>query len=149
MKHGHHKVPRRAPLVSDDRTFENLEAVECWRLVGEHGIGRVVFEGDMRTEVVPTRYDARSRTAYFRAPTYGELARRVHRRTASLQVDDIDEQSFTGWSIVMAGTAPRVDDAATIGSLGSVGRPRPWVPGPETQWIALPVDTVRGQRVST
>ena len=53
--------------VAHDRDFEHLDAAECWRLVGDHGIGRVVFEGDTWTHVVPTTYDAVNGTAYFRS----------------------------------------------------------------------------------
>lgn len=138
------------PDVRDNRTFERLDVEECWRLVGEHGVGRVVFEGDADgTQVVPTRYDARSGTAFFRAQIFGELARRVHTRTTTLQVDELDPHTLTGWSIVMTGTARRVSDAETMASLWTLDRPQPWIPGPFTQWIALPVDHVRGQRVRT
>lgn len=131
------------------RTFEHLDAAECWRLVGQHGLGRVVFAGDTHAQVVPTSYDALSGTAYFRAPTFGELARRVHDHATSLQVDDIDPGTFTGWSVVMSGTAHRVEDAATVASLWPLDRPDPWFPGARPQWIALPVDELHGQRVRT
>ena len=133
--------------VTDTRNFAHLSSEECWRLVGDHGIGRVVFAGDTLTQIVPTTYDAVSGTAYFRAPTFGELARRVDGRTTTLQVDEIDRGTFTGWSVLMTGTAHRVEDAATVASLWSLGRPRAWFPGKQTQWIALPVDSLRGQRV--
>lgn len=129
------------------RTFTHLDADDCWRLVGGHGIGRVVFTGDTYTQVVPTTYDALNGTAYFRAPTFGELARRVDGRIASLQVDDIDRGTFTGWSVLMTGIAHRVDDPAVVASLWALGRPHAWFPGKQTQWIALPVDTVRGQLI--
>ncbi len=125
--------------VNEHRTFEQLDVDECWRLVGEHGVGRVVFRGDTDTQIVPTRYDARSGIAYFRAPAFGELARQVHGRPISLQVDDIDPHTFTGWSVVMSGTALRVDDATTVAALWSRGRPRAWLPGADTRWMALPV----------
>ena len=134
--------------VNDTRPLAHLDPDECWRLMGSHGVGRGVFTGDTHTQIVPTTYDAASGTAYFRAPTFGELARRVHGHTASLQVDDIDRSTFTGWSVLMTGTAHRVKDATTVASLWSLGRPDAWYPGPQTQWIALPVDTLRGQRVS-
>lgn len=133
--------------VAHDRDFEHLDAAECWRLVGEHGIGRVVFEADTWTQVLPTTYDAVNGTAYFRTPIFGELARRVDGRTVSLQVDEIDRATFTGWSVLMTGTAHRVEDAATVASLWSLGRPHAWFPGAQTQWIAVPVDAVLGQRV--
>lgn len=130
------------------RSFEHLGTEECWRLVGRHGVGRVGFKtGGDHVRIVPTRYDAHSGTAYFRAPTFGELARSIHGRTASLEVDDLDRSTFTGWSVLMTGVARRVEDPATMASLWSLGRPHPWFPGPETQWIALPVDEIRGQRV--
>lgn len=133
--------------INDTRTLAHLDAGECWRLVGDHGVGRVVCAGDASTQVVPTAYDAVNGTAYFRALTFGELARRVDGRATSLQVDDLDRGMLTGWSVVMTGTAHRVEDATTVASLWGLGRPRAWFPGAQTQWIALPVDTVRGQRV--
>lgn len=134
--------------VNTHRTFANLSTDECWRLVGSHGVGRVVVSGDSYTQVVPTTYDAIIRTAYFRAPTFGQLARRSDGHTISLCVDDIHGETLTGWSVQMSGSAHRVEDAATVASLWSLGRPHAWFPGAQTQWIALPVEHVRGQRVS-
>lgn len=133
--------------VSNARKFSQLVPDECWRLVGSHGIGRVVFTGDTHPQIVPTTYDAVNGTAYFRAPAFGELARRVDGQTTSLQVDDIDPETFTGWSVLMTGTAHRVEDAATMASLWGLGRPPSWFPGAQSQWIALPVDALRGERV--
>lgn len=143
------RSPNSTNSVNAARTFAHLDPDECWRLVGRHGVGRVVFTGDTYTQVVPTTYDAVNGDAYFRAPTFGELARRVDGHTASLQVDEIDPNAFTGWSVLMTGTAHRVQDAATVASLWSLGRPHAWLPGAQTQWIALSVDHVRGQRVGT
>jgi nitroimidazol reductase NimA-like FMN-containing flavoprotein (pyridoxamine 5'-phosphate oxidase superfamily) len=127
---------------------ENIGPVECWQLVAEKGVGRVGFMEDSRLRIVPTRYDAEGHTAYFRALTYGELALGGQDRAMSLQVDEVDLESFTGWSVLMSGQAHRVKDAATIASLWVLGRPHPWVSGTETQWIALVVDTIEGQRVA-
>lgn len=133
--------------VNTPRNFANLDADECWRLVGRHGVGRVIFAGDAWAQVVPTIYDAINGTAYFRVPTFGELARRADNQTISLSVDDVDHATFTGWSVQLIGTAHRVADAATVASLWSLGRPPTWFPGAETQWLALPVEHLRGQRV--
>ena len=119
--------------LSSTRTFANLDVAACWCLVGDHGVGRVVFA---------------SGTAYFRAPTFGDLARRADRHVISLQVDDIDPSTLTGWSVQMSGEAHRVEVAATVASRWSLGRPHTWFPGAQTQWIAIPVDHVQGQRVS-
>lgn len=97
---------------------------------------------------MPTIYDAVRGTAYFRAPVFGELARRAAGHEVSLQVDNVDGGHLTGWTVQMTGTAHRVEDTATVASLWSFGRPQPWFPGVQTQWIALPVADVRGQRVS-
>lgn len=133
--------------LNEIRTFAHLGPDECWRLIGSHGIGRVVFTGETHTQIVPTTYDAANGTAYFRAPAFGELARRVDGRTASLQVDDIDRGTFSGWSVLMTGTAHRVEKAATVAALWRLGRPHAWFPGTQVQWIALPVTIVRGERV--
>ncbi|RYC13869.1 pyridoxamine 5'-phosphate oxidase family protein [Nocardioides zhouii] len=138
----------RTSKANTPRTFTDLGADECWRLVGVHGVGRVVFAGATYTRVVPTTYDAIHGTAYFRAPTFGELARRADGHEVLLCVDNVDRHDLTGWSVEMTGTAHRVEDAATVATLWSLGRPQSWFPGLQTQWIALPVAQVRGQRVS-
>jgi nitroimidazol reductase NimA-like FMN-containing flavoprotein (pyridoxamine 5'-phosphate oxidase superfamily) len=136
-----------AMQLNDTRIFERLGAEECWLLVGGQGVGRIGFMGETHVQIVPTRYDAQRGTAYFRAGTFGELARRVHGQAVSLQVDDLDRGTFSGWSVVMTGTAHRVEDATTVAARWSVGRPAPWLPTPESQWIALQVDDIRGERV--
>jgi nitroimidazol reductase NimA-like FMN-containing flavoprotein (pyridoxamine 5'-phosphate oxidase superfamily) len=128
-------------------TFERLDPDECWTLVGGHGVGRIGFMGETHIQIVPTRYDALRGTAYFRAGTFGELARRVHGHAVSLQVDDLDRRTFSGWSVVLTGTAHRVEDAATVAARWSVGRPSPWLPGADSQWIALQVNAILGERV--
>jgi nitroimidazol reductase NimA-like FMN-containing flavoprotein (pyridoxamine 5'-phosphate oxidase superfamily) len=136
------------PLPQNDtRTLRRLDVEECWQLVGSQGVGRIGVMGETHVQIVPTRYDAERGTAYFRAGTFGELARRVHGRAVSLQVDDLDRRTFSGWSIVMSGTAHRVDDAEMIAARWSVGRPSPWLPGPNSQWIALQIDDIKGERV--
>jgi nitroimidazol reductase NimA-like FMN-containing flavoprotein (pyridoxamine 5'-phosphate oxidase superfamily) len=133
--------------LHEPRTLERLDADECWVLVGSQGVGRIGFMGETHIQIVPTRYDAQHGTAYFRAGTFGELARRVHGQAVSLQVDDLDRHTFSGWSVVMTGTAHRVEDAATVAARWSAGRPSPWLPSPDSQWIALRVDGIRGERV--
>ena len=134
--------------MTTNTAFERLSVDECWRLVIGHRMGRLGFVGDAHVQIVPTKYDAELGTAYFRAGTFGELARRVHNRATTLQVDEIDPDTFCGWSVLMTGTAHRVGDAATLASRWSLGRPRPWFPaGPQSQWIALSVDTIEGHRV--
>ena len=71
------------------RRLESLQPIECWQLVAHQGVGRVGFMGDTRLRIVPTRYDTEGHTAYFRASTFGELARGGHDRAMSLQVDDV------------------------------------------------------------
>ncbi len=129
------------------RAFERLDAEQCWKLVGSQGTGRIGFMSDTHIEIVPARYDAHRGTAYFRAGTFGELARRVHGQSVSLQVEELDRRTFSGWSVLMSGQAHRVEDAATVAALWSAGRPSPWLPSPDSQWIALPVDDIAGERV--
>lgn len=133
--------------LNHSRAFERLDAEECWKLVGSEGVGRIGFLSETKMHIVPTRYDAHRGTVYFRAGTFGELARRVHGQAVSLQVDHLDRATFSGWSVVMSGRAHRVEDAATVAARWSVGRPSPWLSSPDSQWIALRVDDIGGEQV--
>jgi len=41
------RSPNSTNSVNAARTFAHLDSDECWRLVGRHGVGRVVFTGEM------------------------------------------------------------------------------------------------------
>ncbi len=54
------------------------------------------FMGETHVQIVPTRYDAQRGTAYFRAGTFGEIARRIYDQAVSLKVDHLDRLTFSG-----------------------------------------------------
>lgn len=138
-------MPWRA--LNDGQSLEHLGAAECWRLLGSQRFGRLCFCVDDRVEVVLTPYVARTDRIYFRAATFGPVARRVLTRQVTLQVDDLRGDRQAGWSVTATGTAVHVEDAATLASLWSPVRPAPWGSDQEALWVELAPDDVRGQRL--
>jgi Pyridoxamine 5'-phosphate oxidase len=91
---------------------------ECERRLGQHTIGRVVMS---------------------------QLARRTN---VAFEVDGLDEQARTGWSVVVRGTAERVVQNYDLLELWTKARPVPWAAGERTMHIAITPRAVTGREVS-
>ena len=61
------------------------------------------------------------------------------------EIDGVDEQSETGWSVVLRGTLHRADASTTPPWLHSWD-PRPWV-GPRDSWLYITPVEITGRRL--
>ena len=138
-------MPNRG--MSDGPAFERLRTAECWRLLADCSFGRICFCIDERVEILPSAYTLRPGLVYFRAAAFGPVARQVHSRPVTMQVDDLAADRPATWSVTVTGPSHRVESAATLADLWSPVRPHLWVVGAEPMWIALAAEDVRGQRV--
>ena len=99
---------------------------ECERLLSTHAVGRVAWNGPAEPTVLPVNFIVVDGEIWFRTTAHSSLSRQIDDLPISFQVDDVDEFTRSGWSVLVRGTARIVYDAARV--------PRTW-PGLET-WPA-------------
>ncbi len=96
---------------------------ECRRLLTAHAVGRVAWNGPWSPTVVPVNFVVVADEIWFRTTAHSSLARELDDLAVTFQVDDVDDFTRSGWSVLVRGTAHVVYDAARL--------PRSW-PGLET-----------------
>ena len=126
-----------------------LSREECLRLLGSHHFGRLAVNmGDGPPVIRPVNYvfDERSQSVVFRSAPGSKFHALVRSADAAFEIDGIDEDSRTGWSVVVRGVTSEVTHQSEIRRLDRLGL-EPWAPGPKRHWMHIRAWTVSGRRI--
>ena len=123
---------------------EELAEEECWELLGTKRVGRVAHNDPEGPVVVPVNYVFHDGFVLFRISPYSRLADRLRDGAASFQVDHVDEEARTGWSVLVRGHAARAK-GWELPEAGS--RPTPWAEGGRNLHVRLSPHHVSGVRL--
>lgn len=123
-----------------------LEAEECWSLLGTHGVGRVAVTAPDGPAILPVNYVVADREVAFRTSS-GALPGRAAGGETAFEVDHIDEAFSQGWSVLVVGAARAVTDEAGVGRLDGLAYSEPWAGGERDLWIALAAERITGRRI--
>lgn len=90
-----------APQV---RRLEVLSRRECWTLLSHKCLGRVAFTERALPAIRPVNYALVGTHLLLRTGMSG-LARHLAGQVVAFEVDELDGEPATGWSVVVTGTA--------------------------------------------
>lgn len=124
--------------------LRELDLAECLELVGTKSVGRIAFCSAEGPVVLPVNYLVHGDAVVFRTSPHNSLARQVNGTRAAFEVDEVDEFTQSGWSVLIRGTAELVDD---VTSLPEEARPVPWAEGTRSLYVRIPTQTVTGRRL--
>jgi nitroimidazol reductase NimA-like FMN-containing flavoprotein (pyridoxamine 5'-phosphate oxidase superfamily) len=122
-----------------------LTRQECLMLLGSRTIGRVAFCLPTGPVVLPVNYAMHDGAALFRTSSNSSLAKRLGDSSAALEVDDLDEETRTGWSVLLRGYASTVEHRDLPASAAK--RPQPWVQGARMLYIRIVATEISGRRL--
>jgi uncharacterized protein len=127
------------------RQLSELGEDECLELLASKVIGRVAFLDDAGPVVVPVNYVVHDGTVLFRTSPHSAVGRLVREQTCAFEVDDIDEVTESGWSVLLRGPATVVgpDDLPSAGA----DRPLPWPDGVRSMHVRISPRLVSGRRL--
>lgn len=129
--------------------FEVIDRAECLRLLAANSFGRLAVSMTDRPPLIrPVNYafDENSQSVVFRTDAGSKFGALVRARQASFEIDDRDETTRTGWSVIVSGLTEEISTRREIERL-SGGVPEPWVPGARDFWIRIRAFTVSGRRI--
>jgi uncharacterized protein len=134
-------------MIDDGRGYgllRELDEEECWALVGQRGVARVAYNDSRGPTCMPVAFAIDGRTVLVRVSPYAELAQHLPGAPAAIEVDELDHESRTGWSVVLRGVVQAVanDDLPAPES-----RPIPWPDGQRPLHLRLTPSRVTGRRV--
>ncbi|MHB1568267.1 MAG: pyridoxamine 5'-phosphate oxidase family protein [Solirubrobacteraceae bacterium] len=127
-----------------------LPRTVCLDLLGSHHFGRLaVAIGGGAPIVRPMNYtfDRSSQSVVFRTSRGSKLYALTHATAAAFEIDGIDEQSQTGWSVIIQGVSEEVVRADELRRLERYGLD-PWAPGLMPHWVRIRARTVTGRQVA-
>ena len=132
--------------TTDDWTAGRLVELsedESWELLAGRPVGRLAWSGPQGISVIPVNYVSRDRQVALQTHAYSAMAREVDGNPIAFQVDELDESTRCGWSVLIRGTAHAVHEPRR----DSDSRPDVWAQGAKTFRISLAIASVTGRRV--
>jgi nitroimidazol reductase NimA-like FMN-containing flavoprotein (pyridoxamine 5'-phosphate oxidase superfamily) len=98
-------------------------------------------------QVLPVSYALDVGDIVFRTSPYGALSQLRVRTNVAFEIDDIDAEQGTGWSVVARGSAQAVVQARHLERLWSDDGRVPWAAGTRNLFIAITPRTLTGRIV--
>ena len=119
-----------------------LDAAECRLLLATRSFGRVGWNSASGVQILPVNYGLLGDVIVLRTSAASPLAELVRPLEVSFQVDDLDEETATGWSILVHGTS-----GAQVAELPA-NMPAPWAPGERPMVIGITPDHYAGRSIA-
>jgi len=123
---------------------EELAESECLELLATKRVGRVAHNDPEGPVVVPVNFVLQDGMVLFRIAPFSTLADRLRDGAASFQVDHVDEDARTGWSVLVRGHATRANNWELP---ETDQRPTPWAAGGRNLHVRLSPHHISGVRL--
>ena len=127
-----------------DGHFTRLSGEECRLLVRSRAVGRVAWAAASGVQVLPVSYTVTADRIAFATSPDSVMQAFLQPIDVAFEIDDVEEDTATGWSVVVRGRASGYTDAAPDG----VQLPRPWVPGEHRLIVVIEPSSYTGRAVS-
>lgn len=121
-------------------SLAELTTDECWAMLRDRPFGRVAWSGPDGIHVIPVNYVVRHATIVLRTTPYSLLAQRAGDLEVAFEVDRIDENARSGWSVVAQGRCRRAD-------IPAADTPEPWADGTRVLALQIDVRSISGRRL--
>jgi nitroimidazol reductase NimA-like FMN-containing flavoprotein (pyridoxamine 5'-phosphate oxidase superfamily) len=122
-----------------------LPAYDCWTLLETEDIARIAWGGPDGVSVVPVNYTITDGALWFRTQAASALGRQCAGGRVVVEVDHVDRDEHTAWSVLVGGTAEPVDVADVP---DHVMQMRVWPVGSPGMFVRVEPAEVSGRRLS-
>jgi nitroimidazol reductase NimA-like FMN-containing flavoprotein (pyridoxamine 5'-phosphate oxidase superfamily) len=130
-----------------DATTElaSLEPRECLALLRTQAVGRLVFTEQALPAIRLVNFDLHQDKIVLRLGP-SSWVRRLDGTVVAFEVDQIDDATRTGWSVVAMGHARLVTKVEELAELHDP-QERPWVSGRRARMLCVSTERLTGRRV--
>jgi hypothetical protein len=123
--------------------IDQLSEAECLDLLASRTVGRLAYVARAGTpDIVPVNYRYVDGRVVIRSAPGPKLQAAERRERVALEVDELDEETRSGWSVVVHGRATvlRPEHEPPEGAV-------PWAPGPRRHVLQVVPERVTGRRL--
>ncbi|HEU4908197.1 MAG TPA: pyridoxamine 5'-phosphate oxidase family protein [Propionibacteriaceae bacterium] len=132
---------------SEERHFDAMGRQQCLDLIESHHLGRIAWQAGDLPQILPISYAMHQGSVYFRTLPDGLLAELAQPTSVALEVDDLDQHTRTGWSIVLHGHSSAIRQPDELADLWASDSLVPWASGNRTLFIRIRPDRIEGRVV--
>jgi nitroimidazol reductase NimA-like FMN-containing flavoprotein (pyridoxamine 5'-phosphate oxidase superfamily) len=133
-------------MTDQEMVMDVLSEAECLELLAGHHFGRIGVVADSRPIIFPVNYVFHDGRVALRTDPGTKLTAAAQGHVA-FEVDEIDETSRTGWSVLVTGVGYDVTDALDATSVAARRFPVDTWAGQKSHWIRINAEQVSGRRV--
>jgi nitroimidazol reductase NimA-like FMN-containing flavoprotein (pyridoxamine 5'-phosphate oxidase superfamily) len=136
----------RERLGDEDSTneFRPMSPRRCQELLESQNIGRVAWQAADGPQILPVTYACHDGTIIFRTSPHGLLSELVRPTDVALEIDELDQQSRQGWSVVVQGRAQGIAEPDQLVRMWTVGVV-PWASGVRNVFIQIIPHRITGR----
>jgi nitroimidazol reductase NimA-like FMN-containing flavoprotein (pyridoxamine 5'-phosphate oxidase superfamily) len=130
------------------RDLETLSPDDCFDLLGQASVGRLVYLDEEGPVAVPVNYALAGREIVIRVEG-GTKRAAMRQPTLAFEVDDIDGAKQCGWSVIARGNGREVaiEDVPQLLRQLESNPPRPWAEGVHNVWLQITPQSLTGRRL--
>jgi nitroimidazol reductase NimA-like FMN-containing flavoprotein (pyridoxamine 5'-phosphate oxidase superfamily) len=118
---------------------------ECLELLATRQVGRLAYCDQDGPLAVPVNYVIHNGMVLFRTSPHTSLGQHAPGAAVAFEVDEIDDFTQSGWSVLVRGPAEYVDPDDLPATAES--RPTPWAQGVRTLHVRIRPLSITGRRL--
>lgn len=130
------------------RHLDHLSRHDCLSLLASRNVGRLVYVDEKGPAAIPVNYAVDQDRVVFRVED--PMKRFAAARPVAFEVDDVDADDHTGWSVLVRGNVQELPLEEVVHVLERIQAkfPRPWAEGIHNHWMALETTELTGRRLN-
>ena len=132
--------------ITPAKPLATLTEAEAVALLGTQEVGRLVFTRWALPAVTPVNFVLRDGAIWIWTASTSSMWQAVRGSVVAFEVDRLDADARSGWSVVVLGVAELVTRPQEIERARRYG-PEPWIPGRKEHLIKIPLKLVSGRRI--
>jgi len=101
--------------------FRAISPARCQELLESQSVGRLAWQAADGPQILPVTYAWHEGTIIFRTSPYGVLSELIRPTEVALEIDDLDQKTRQGWSVVVQGRAQGVAEPDQLVKMWTVG----------------------------
>lgn len=130
----------KVAFVTSEGHLLPIEPAECRQLLAERTVGRVAWHSSQGLVILPLNYAYHDGHIIMRVSAKSILAELSDGPEAAFEVEDLDDSTLNGWTVLVRGTTAPYDGDVPVHLM-------PWAPGDRDVLVSLAVDAVTGRSV--
>ena len=123
---------------------QQLTVNDCWELLRQQQLGRLVVSVSGRIDIFPINYLVDGQRILFRTAEGTKLVELTIDRRVVFEVDHVDETS--GWSVVVHGNARTLSSFAEMAAADALGL-QSWIPTTKYNTVEIIPEELTGRYV--